>query len=134
MHFLVRQMLFMVSVAITGTAALADEPGTQPAAADSPASEQFFTQRILPLLKERCYKCHSHDANSAKGGLVLDSRAGWKTGGDSGTAIVPGNADESLLIQAVRYSNLKCLRQANPASEMRCWNAGSQPLRRPAPE
>ena len=34
---------------------------------------------------------------------MLDSRAGWEVGGDSGPAIVPGNADASRLIRAVRY-------------------------------
>lgn len=38
-----------------------------------------------------------------KGGLTLDSRSGWEEGGDSGTAIVPGKPDESLLIKMVRW-------------------------------
>src|SRR5207249_3219111 len=33
----------------------------------------------------------------------LDSRAGWQEGGESGSAVVPGKPDESLLIKAVRY-------------------------------
>lgn len=41
-----------------------------------------------------------------KGGLTLDSRSGWIAGGDSGPAIVPGNVEESLLIEAVRYQNV----------------------------
>jgi hypothetical protein len=36
---------------------------------------------------------------------VLDTRAGWTVGGDSGPAIVPENVDASLLIQAVRYKD-----------------------------
>ena len=34
---------------------------------------------------------------------MLDSRAGWETGGESGPAVVSGKPDESLIIQAVRY-------------------------------
>ena len=43
----------------------------------------------------------------ASGGLVLDSKAGWSIGGDSGPAIVPGDADRSLLWHAVNYKQPK---------------------------
>ncbi|MFK7849794.1 MAG: PSD1 and planctomycete cytochrome C domain-containing protein [Akkermansiaceae bacterium] len=57
---------------------------------------------MLPLLQENCFKCHSHEAKKTKGGLTLDSRAGWATGGDSGPAVIPGDIGKSLLIQAIR--------------------------------
>ncbi|HAY80579.1 MAG TPA: hypothetical protein DCY79_12300, partial [Planctomycetaceae bacterium] len=38
-----------------------------------------------------------------KGGLVLDSRAGWEKGGGEGPAVIPGKPDQSLLMAAVRY-------------------------------
>ena len=56
---------------------------------------------MRPLLVEHCYDCHSGAKN--KGGLSLETKAGWAKGGDSGPAIVPGKPDDSLLIQAVRY-------------------------------
>jgi hypothetical protein len=62
----------------------------------------FFEKKIRPLLAERCLECHSPE-KKVKGGLRLDSREGWQTGGDSGAAIVPGKPDDSLLIKAVRY-------------------------------
>ena len=65
---------------------------------------RFFESKIRPLLIERCYKCHS-EAEQIKGGLRLDSRDGWQMGGDTGTAIVPGKPDESLLIKAIRYQD-----------------------------
>jgi len=65
----------------------------------------FFEKEIAPILKQRCYECHSHESGKAKGGLVLDSRVGWAQGGGAGPAIIPGKSDASLLIQAVRYSN-----------------------------
>jgi hypothetical protein len=73
-----------------------------PAAADD-AGVAFFEKRIRPLLIERCYECHSTEKGKSKGGLLLDSRAAWSKGGDSGPAIVPGNPDQSLLIRAVRW-------------------------------
>lgn len=63
----------------------------------------FFNEQILPILRRRCYQCHSHESGKAKGGLVLGSRHGWEHGGADGPAIVPGKPDQSLLIEAVRY-------------------------------
>ncbi len=64
----------------------------------------FFESRIRPLLVNRCSKCHAADTEQ-NGGLVLDSKTGWEVGGDSGTAIVPHDADASLLIKAVRWDD-----------------------------
>ncbi len=36
---------------------------------------------------------------------MLDSKAGWQAGGDSGAALVPGKPDDSLIVEAVRYAN-----------------------------
>jgi len=65
----------------------------------------FFEKQIRPLFHKHCYDCHSTEGGKAKGGLVLDSRDGWATGGDSGPAIVPGDASASPLIRAVSYSD-----------------------------
>lgn len=69
--------------------------------------EVFFETKVEPLLKAKCFACHSHDSGKAKGGLVLDSRQGWQQGGGLGPAIIPGNPEDSLLIQAVRYDGLE---------------------------
>ena len=65
----------------------------------------FFEARIRPVLAEHCYRCHSARADKLKGGLRLDSRAGLLKGGDSGTAVLPGDAAKSRLIEAVRYGD-----------------------------
>ncbi len=83
--------------------ASADESGT--AGETQAADIAFFETQIAPILKRRCYACHSHEFGKAKGGLVLDSRHGWETGGNAGAAIVPGRPGESLLIEAVRYES-----------------------------
>ncbi len=69
--------------------------------------EAYFETHIRPLLAEQCFECHSEKAGKRKGGLWLDRREGWSVGGDSGPAIVPGDPDQSLLIQAVRYHEPK---------------------------
>jgi hypothetical protein len=66
-------------------------------------ADEFFLEKIEPLLKARCYECHSH-AGKIKGGLALDSRSGWERGGEGGTAIVPGKPEASLLIQAISHA------------------------------
>ena len=75
-----------------------------PLAAAAAEGDGFFRERVEPILRERCYECHSH-AGKIKGGLILESRSGWQTGGDSGPAIVPGAPEKSRLIEAVRYTN-----------------------------
>ena len=72
--------------------------------AAAPEGVEFFEKRVRPLLAEQCLECHTA-GKKTKGGLALDSRAGWQAGGDSGAAIVPGKVEESLLIKAVRYTD-----------------------------
>jgi hypothetical protein len=74
------------------------------ASTNAGADDDFFRDRIEPILQQRCYECHSH-ADKINGGLALDSRSGWEKGGDSGPAIVPGSPEKSRLIEAVRYGN-----------------------------
>lgn len=72
------------------------------------ADAAFFEQKIRPVLVEKCYECHSAEAqkaNKLKGGLFLDTRAGVLKGGDTGPALVPGNAKDSLLVKVVHWSD-----------------------------
>jgi hypothetical protein len=71
----------------------------------SEADLEFFERRVRPLLVEHCAECHSSAKKRPKGGLLLDSRAGWVRGGDSGAAIVPGDVEASRLVRAIRYSD-----------------------------
>ncbi len=70
-----------------------------------PAALEFFEKKIRPVLVDNCYKCHSATAEKVKGGLMLDTKDGLLKGGDSGPAIIPGDAEKSLLIKAVRYTD-----------------------------
>src|SRR6202049_201522 len=58
--------------------------------------------RVRPVLARSCLTCH---ATSHMGGLDMTSREGLIQGGDSGPAIVPGEPDKSLLIQAANYTH-----------------------------
>ena len=76
----------------------------------TPNAEQleFFENKVRPLLADKCYRCHSTKAEEKgklKAGLFLDSRAGLLKGGDSGSALTPGDPSKSFLVEAVNYRN-----------------------------
>jgi hypothetical protein len=67
----------------------------------TPQQEAFFESKVRPLLIERCYSCHT--GKEPKGGLLLDSRAALLKGNASGSALVPGDIEKSLILHVVRY-------------------------------
>ncbi len=75
-------------------------------AAPVPTADQvkFFETRVRPVLANECFSCHSSSGRS-KGGLALDTRAGFLHGGASGPAMVPGDIDGSAFIEAIRYDD-----------------------------
>jgi len=90
----------IATLALPLGAAIAPAP-----ASISAADLQFFETRVRPILVDRCYKCHSHDADKIKGGLMLDTREGMLHGGDTGPAIAPGKPEDSLLVDAISYKD-----------------------------
>jgi hypothetical protein len=66
-------------------------------------SVEFFQKKVHPLLKARCFECHSRDSKRLEGGLRLDARPLVLKGGDSGPSAEPGKPDESLLLSALNY-------------------------------
>ncbi len=102
-------LLLVTLTATTVPAVRASGTASQPVAKNAAIPDKtqvaFFETNIRPLLVEHCYKCHSQQAKKVRGGLLLDSRAGWVKGGDTGPAIIPGKPDQSLLIKAVRYQD-----------------------------
>ena len=82
-----------------------------------PAGESAvnFQQDILPLLTDRCLRCHGPDAETREAGLRLDDPGGAVAELDGGgRAIVPGQPDQSELIERI-YSTDEDLRMP-PAS------------------
>ena len=64
------------------------------------AADPALAGRIEALLAVRCGECHAGD--DPQGGLALDSAAAVARGGESGPVLVPGDADASLLVRAIR--------------------------------
>src|SRR2546425_7213727 len=81
------------------------------------AALEFFEKKIRPVLIDNCYNCHSANTNS-KGGLRVDDRNGLIVGGGRGPAVVPGDPDKSLLMQAVRYTHAKLKMPLPPAKQL----------------
>ncbi len=59
-----------------------------------------FESQVLPVLKSRCFACHG--PLRQRGNLRLDSRPAMLIGGGRGAAVVPGDAEASLLVSAIR--------------------------------
>jgi cytochrome c553 len=66
-----------------------------------PARVEFFESKVRPILATHCLSCHGSEKQKA--GLRLDSKPSMMRGGDSGPVIQPGDAENSRLIQAIRY-------------------------------
>jgi len=101
----------IVACAVTGPAFLSATGLTEA------EGHQFFEERIRPVLVEHCYECHSAEAETVEAKLLLDSRAGIHTGGESGSPIVLGEPDKSMLIHALRFEDDLEMPPDNPLPE-----------------
>ena len=86
----------LLSLLACATAFLPDA-NSQEAPSEAPI---HFETEVRPILKAHCFHCHG-EQDHREGGLDLRLVHLLEKGGDSGAAIVPGNADKSLLIQRV---------------------------------
>ncbi len=67
------------------------------------ARETFFELKVRPVLTTECLPCHGGE--KTKSGLKLSSREALLMGGERGPAVVPGQLEGSLLMQAIRQSD-----------------------------
>jgi mono/diheme cytochrome c family protein len=65
---------------------------------------ELFEMKVRPLLAKNCFACHTA---SRMGNLEMASREALLKGGNSGPAVIPGDPEKSLLIQAVSYSHAR---------------------------
>ncbi len=84
----------LVAVALSSVVTVSSAQA--PAAGQAPVS---FTRDILPVMEASCLSCHGADNQLAK--LDLRSREAAIRGGDHGTALVPGDADQSKLFRMI---------------------------------
>jgi hypothetical protein len=77
--------------------------GPASTAEPSAAESEFFEKHVRPILIEKCLKCHGEAEPKAR--LKLTSRDSLLKGGKAGPAIVLAEAEQSLLLRAVRYDD-----------------------------
>ncbi|MEX2113078.1 MAG: pre-peptidase C-terminal domain-containing protein [Pirellulales bacterium] len=88
MRGLTRWTMVLLAVVALGAAGVADEP----VAPD-------FNTKVAPIFAAYCNGCHN--ADDKQGELVLETYDTLLSGGEHGAILMPGNADESRLIQVL---------------------------------
>ena len=63
-----------------------------------------FKRDALPILEEKCLRCHGVKRRDGK--LDMRSLSSMLAGGESGPAIKPGNAQKSLLIELIHFNEM----------------------------
>ncbi len=100
------RQIFSITVLLTIASSLMANPAwseeTEQVSSDASGVE-FFEKKIRPLLAEHCYECHGADEQESE--LRLDQYVDVLRGGKGGPSVVPGKAEASLLITAVRYTD-----------------------------
>ena len=64
-----------------------------------------FQQDVLPILSDKCFKCHGPAANGRMAGLRLDDPASVFASRGGRFAIVPGHPEHSLLSHRISNKN-----------------------------
>jgi WD40 repeat protein len=71
--------------------------------AAEPAAAPDYYRDVFPFLKANCISCHNKTTDKA--GLNMETPDTMKQGGDSGPALVAGDAAASLIVQASLHEN-----------------------------
>ena len=68
-------------------------------------SKVDFQRQIRPLLSDACFQCHGPDPKVRMAGLRLDLREDLFQARTSGAPVVPGDPDNSLIIQRISHED-----------------------------
>ena len=95
--------LAFATAGLIAAAAIRSTPPVSAAAVTDPppASIEFYNQKVKPIFETNCYSCHGGENH--RGGLSIATKAGLLKGGHDGAVIVPGHADQSLLVKLIRH-------------------------------
>lgn len=85
-----------------------------------------FEKELLPVLTHSCLACHNK--TKAKAGLVLETPADIRKGGDSGPAVVSGKPDESLLLRSSAHRDGDVEPMPPPGNKVNASNLTSEQL------
>ena len=62
-----------------------------------------FERDVKPILEIECLQCHNTKDAAQNAGLSLETRAQALTSGRSAPVIIPGKADQSLLVKVLQF-------------------------------
>ncbi len=104
-----------------------------PSLADEPLT---FEKHVRPILKAQCFHCHGEDGET-KGGLDVRLARFIQKGGESGPAILPGNAAGSHLLELVKKGEMpkgKARLKPQEIATLEQWISQGAKTARPEPE
>lgn len=105
------------------------------ASASDVEGDLTFERDIRPILRAHCLDCHGA-TEEMEGNLDLRLVRLMQAGGDSGPALIPGNPDESFLLQRVRDGDMPPGEAKVSDAELQLlerWIAQGAPTARPEP-
>jgi mono/diheme cytochrome c family protein len=79
------------------------------------AEDSFFTEKIIPLLEQKCVSCHN--SQKLEGDLNLTTREMLIQGGETGPGLVPGKPDDSRLLKIVSGPKYKMPKEGKHLSD-----------------
>ena len=69
-------------------------------------AELLFAHEVFPILQEKCFACHGDKPDEIEGDFVIHDLESALAGGESGLpALVPGDAEGSLIYQAITWTD-----------------------------
>ncbi len=75
-----------------------------PSVAVQTAKKVSFSREVLPILSDKCFKCHGPDSAGRQAGLRLDRPDGAFSNRGGRFAIVPGKPDHSMVVSRITNS------------------------------
>jgi hypothetical protein len=125
-----RRLAIAAVAAVLSAGAIAAAAGKS-AEPEEEVEPPSFARDVMPTLGRYCESCHG--MREQHGGLRLDNYDNLMRGGDSGPAVIPGDAKKSLLLAKIEHRDRpsmpprKWLPKAAIA-RIRAWvAAGAQP-------
>ncbi len=103
-----------------------------------PDAKISFEKDVRPILQAACFHCHGEEAELG-GGLDLRQRRFLLQGGDSGPGIVPGDPENSVLLERIVAGDMPPQGSGHPLTDqqqqvIRAWLQASAPTLRSEPE
>src|SRR5262245_23152988 len=93
--------LFALATFVLGALCATQSFNSATAARQASPSAEFFKEKVLPIFEANCALCHG--ATMQRGRLDVRSEASLLKGGTRDPAVVPGQAEQSLLYRLVTH-------------------------------